>query len=412
MPQMGDLLREGSVTDPFFEVLSDGDWNACIGKQGDEINYVEGYLQAAQLLVDTLLEKKMFGSRDTLAMPILFNARHGLELALKYVLRELVALGMARTREGPVDHDVHAYWGHLSEQRIGDRACREQLAELKPFVESFMRQDIDGQELRYFENRDGKQSLGEQAVVNLPLIQAAVQELRDILARLMERVACLAQEHISDTRTAECSRSDLIAIARIVGPKASWTEKSFLDRKADAMAQFELSSRSFSRALDVVQASRELKNLIEVESNLLHLSEAKIMDIVALWLDANPPTPANTSPRVVNAASISFDDVLRYGEKMGALNRAVMKQLTVEEFADLQTIFYVGRDQRFGELYPRLLETTLAAHRLATERYTLFHHILSKTNFIDSLVAGLRRVGQPALGDKVAHLRDAVLRAE
>ncbi len=412
MPEMGDLLREGRVTDPFFEVLNDGDWNACIGKQGDEINYVEGYLQAAQLLVDTLLEKEMFGSRDTLAMPILFNARHGLELALKYVLRELGALGMARTREGPVDHDLYAYWVHLSEQRIGDRACREQLAELRPFVESFMKQDIDGQELRYFENRDGKQSLGEQAVVNLPLIQAAVRELRDILDRLMKRVASLAQEHVSGTRTAECSRSDLIAIARIVGPKPSWTEDAFLDRKADAMAQFGLSSKSFSKALDAVKASRELKNLIEVESDLLHLSEAKIMEIVALWLDANPPKPANTPPRVVNPASISFDDVMRYGEKMGALNSAVMKLLTVEEFADLQTIFYVGRDQRFGEEYARLLDTTLAAHRHAKERYALFHHILSKKNFVDGLVAGLRRVGQPALGDKVAHMRDALRPAE
>ena len=412
MLEMGDLLREGSVTDPFFEVLNDGDWNACIGKQGDEINYVEGYLQAAQLLVDTLLEKEMFGSRDTLAMPILFNARHGLELALKYVLRELGALGMARTREGPVDHDLHAYWVHLSEQWIGDQAVREQLAELKPFVESFMKQDIDGQELRYFENRDGKQSLGERAVVNLPLIQAAVRELRYILERLMERVARLTQEHVSGTRTAECSRLDLIAIARIVGPKQSWTEDAFLDRKADAMAQFGLSSRGFSKALDAVKASRELKNLIEVESDLLHLSEAKIVEIVALWLDTNPPKAANTPPRMVNAASISFDDIMRYGDKMSVLIRAVMKQLTVEEFADLQTIFYVGRDRRFGEEYPRLLETTLAAHRLAKERYALFHHILSKKNFIDGLAAGLRRVGQPALGDKVAQMRDAMRPAE
>lgn len=412
MPEMGDLLREGRVTDPFFEVLNDGDWNACIGKQGDEINYVEGYLQAAQLLVDTMLEKEMLSSRDTLAMPILFNARHGLELALKYVLRELGALGMARAREGTADHDLHAYWVHLSEQRIGDRACRDRLAELKPFVESFMKQDIDGQELRYFENRDGKRSLGEQAVVNLPLIQAAVRELRDILARLMERVARLGQEHVSGTRTAECSRSDLIAIARIVGPKSSWTEDSFLGRKADAMARFGLSSKQFSKALDAIQASRELKNLIEVDSELLHLSEAKILDLVALWLDANPPKPTNSPPREVNVASISFDDIMRYGDKMGALNNAVMKQLTAEEFADLQTIFYIGRDLRFGEEYPRLLETTLTAHRRAKERYALFHHILSKKNFIDGLAEGLRRVGQPALSDKVAYMRDALRPAE
>ena len=289
----------------------------------------------------------------------------------------------------------------MSRAAGGAQAVRRELHE----------EDIDGQELRYFENRDGKQSLGEQAVVNLPLIQAAVRELRDILDRLMERVARLSQEHVAATRTAECSRSDLIAIARIVGPKPSWTEDAFLERKADAMAQFGLSSKSFSKALDAVKASRELKNLIEVESDLLHLSEAKIVEIVALWLDANPPKPANTPPRMVNPASISFDDVMRYGDKKGALNRAVMKQLTVEEFADLQTIFYVGRDRRFGEEYPHLLETTLAAHRLAKERYAIFHHILSKKNFIDGLAAGLRRVGQPALGDKVAHMRDALRRS-
>lgn len=412
MPEMGDLLREGSVTDPFFEVLNDSDWNACIGKQGEEINYVEGYLQAAQLLVDTLLEKEMFGSRDTLVMPILFNARHGLELALKHVLRELGALGMARTREGPVDHDLHAYWVHLIGQRIGDRACREQLAELKPFVESFMKKDIDGQELRYFENRDGKQSLEDQAVVNLPLIQAGVRELRDILDRLMERVARLGQEHVSGTKTAECSRMDLIAIARIVGAKSSWTEDAFLERKADVMAQFGLSSKSFSKALDAIKESRELKNLIGVESELVHLSEAKIVDIVGLWLDANPPKRAKTPSRVIDVASISFDDVMRYGDTMGALNNAAMKQLTVEEFADLQTIFYIGRDGRFGEEYPRLLEKTLAAHRLEKERYSLFHHILSKKNFIDGLAAGLQRVGQPALGDKVANMRGALRPAD
>ena len=74
---MGELLREGVVRDPFFETVNDGEWNACIGKQGDEINYVEGYMEAAQLLADTLIAKKLYGSRDTLAMPILYNARHG-----------------------------------------------------------------------------------------------------------------------------------------------------------------------------------------------------------------------------------------------------------------------------------------------------------------------------------------------
>lgn len=405
MPEMADLLRTGQISDPFFEVLHDGDWNACIGKQGEEINYVEGYLDAAQLLVDTLIEKKLFGSRDTLAMPILYNARHGLELALKYVLRELARIGMAAEREGAPDHDLQAYWQHLSGQRIGDSACRSQLAELRPFVESFTRKDIDGQELRYFENREGKQSLASQAVVHLPLISTAITELRDILHRLMDRVYRLAQEHVTGTRTRECSRSDLVAIAGIVGAKASWSEASFLDRKAEVMRSFDLSGNAFSRALTAIKGSRALGILIGIESPLIHLADDKALAITARWLVAHPPSK-DLEPRVVDAASIGIDAIRRHGDAMRTLNDAALGMLSVEAFADLQAIFYIGRDRRYGEEYPDYLEETLRTHRRDDRRYERVHHIMSKTNFVDGLSDGLRRVGRPSLAAQIDALRD------
>lgn len=403
MPEMAELLRNGTITDPFFEVLNDGDWNACIGKQGDETNYVEGYLHAAQLLVDTLLEKKLYGSRDTLAMPILYNARHGLELALKFILRELVTIDMATARAGADDHDLQAYWEHLSAQKVGDRACRDQLTELKPFVESFMKKDIDGQELRYFENREGKQSLEELAVVNLPLMRAAIEELRDIVQRLMDRVFRLGQEHVTGTRTKECSRSDLIAIASIVGPQATWSEDSFLDRKAEAMAKFDLTSNGFSRALDAIKGSRELKVLIGLDTPLTYLPTDKALEITQRWLDAHPPELA-AETTMIDDATISIEDIMNYGQTMRALNEAALALLSVEEFSDLQTIFYVGRDRRYGEEYSAYLALTLRTHQLDNRRYEKVHHILSKLNFIDGFAEGLRRVGQPALADQVAAL--------
>ena len=57
MSELSRLLRDGTIVDPFFQVVHDGQWNACIGVQGEELNYIDGYLQAAQLLVDTLIEK-------------------------------------------------------------------------------------------------------------------------------------------------------------------------------------------------------------------------------------------------------------------------------------------------------------------------------------------------------------------
>jgi hypothetical protein len=93
------------ANDPFFKRGPDKEWNACIGSQGDEHNYVNGYMQAATELINALLDKEMLGKRDTLVLPILYNARHAIELVLKFSARRLVKAGLV---QGPVrsDHKV------------------------------------------------------------------------------------------------------------------------------------------------------------------------------------------------------------------------------------------------------------------------------------------------------------------
>lgn len=72
------------ANDPFFKRGSDADWNACIGPQGDEENYIDGYIEAAIELSNAVITNTLLGKRDTLILPILYNVRHGIELALKF----------------------------------------------------------------------------------------------------------------------------------------------------------------------------------------------------------------------------------------------------------------------------------------------------------------------------------------
>jgi hypothetical protein len=72
--------------DPFFKKIHDADWNACIGRQGHEEHYLDGYIEAAIELADAIIEKRMFAKRDTLVLPILYNARHALELTLQFAM--------------------------------------------------------------------------------------------------------------------------------------------------------------------------------------------------------------------------------------------------------------------------------------------------------------------------------------
>lgn len=86
----GDVHPDQYHNDPFFIQVFDGQWNVCIGKQGHEENYIDGYIEAAIELVEAIFEKKMFGKRDTLVLPILYNTRHAGELALKFATRSLI----------------------------------------------------------------------------------------------------------------------------------------------------------------------------------------------------------------------------------------------------------------------------------------------------------------------------------
>jgi hypothetical protein len=77
-----ESLQQGD--DPFFALSEDTQWNACIGPQGTEENYLDGYIEAAIELASAVIEKNMHEKRDTLVMPILYTARHALELSLKF----------------------------------------------------------------------------------------------------------------------------------------------------------------------------------------------------------------------------------------------------------------------------------------------------------------------------------------
>lgn len=393
--------------DPFFEVVHDGEWNACVGVQGSEINYVEGYLDGARMLADAVIDGKMLGKRDTLVMPVLFNARHGFELALKYVIAELVSLELVRQPEGRPNHHILRYWEHLEKADVADCRVREIVLQLEPFAKSLSRMDVDGQQLRYFISTDNKHSFGDQAVVHLPLIRHSVVALAQLLGALTKRVEVLSIEHPTGTRTTRCSRTDLADIVDIVGPNATWTENAFLDRKAVAMARHGLTKKAFSNAIDAVRASRELSARIGIERDLTHIGDDRLIHLVECWLEAQPPAPEDAEAVIIRGSDLDIEDVQRYSGRMHRLVTLVGAALTPEEFADVETVYYIGRNRDFGEYYEAKLASTIATNALARRRFTRIYDIMSKNNLIEGLVGGLRRVGRPSLAVRVHDLQKA-----
>ena len=333
--------------DPFFERIYDGDWNACIGIQGDAENYVDGYLEAALELASAVIEKKLFGSRDTLAMPILYNCRHGLELSLKYAINSLYKTGMI-SHTHKTDHDIESHWKHLKEKAVGgvcalgDRTLRQLIIDLEPYVKSLAAIDADGQELRYPQNREGETSLKDISIINLPHVRKSIENLSVLLQSIKQRVHEIIQERYTNTFTPNCSRRDLEEIAKIMGDSSTWVNQSFIDNKKIVMERFNIKSNKFSDAIDKIKSSRPLAALIGKESFLKYLTDERAIKTLTLWFKNNPRmTQEKFDGLGIDYFNRDWDKEMERASKNKELDETILSLLTLEEFGDLETVYYI-----------------------------------------------------------------------
>lgn len=401
---MTDQTSTEAAVDPFFHVVHDGQWNACVGIQGSAENYVDGYIEAAQELVTAVIEKRLIASRDTLAMPILYNCRHGLELALKFVIDRLHGMG-AVAELHPVNHDILSHLRHLRDAGVGDVRFVKLLTELEPFVTSLAAIDDDGQELRYARNREGQRSLSGIAVINLPQIRQSIERMSGILLELKARVHDMEEERATGSHTKECSRADLEEIASMIGDHATWRDQNFNARKACIQERFGLSSRKFSAAIKAIRKSRPLASLVGLETELKHLSDEKAVAVLKGWTEAHPKQGDDSDGLGTDYFLRDWGKFQAHAQQAHELDEAVLRLLNVEEFSDLQTLFYIGRDRVHGEHYEDNLARTIKGHRADKSLSDAVHHLMSKTNLLDAIVEGARAVGRPSLAAKLRALR-------
>lgn len=390
--------------DPFFHLTADTEWNACIGPQGNEFNYIDGYMEAAVLLATTLLREEMHVNRDTLAMPILYNARHAIELLLKFVVSHLAqakVLGHAPA----LNHDIAEYHQKLSDSHVGDRALRGFIAELDPYVTSLAAIDSDGQELRYVKNRDGGGSLAGRPLVNLELVKHSLDKLKVLLEAMRYRTIEFAEELGTKSHTPQCSRKDLLEIAKLLPPKTEWGTPEFSTAKDNIKTLYGLiSNRQCIAALEIIKGNREMGGLIGLEFPLVYLTDEQVVQIVEHW-SLRHPARANTSSGIDFFSRSDREAMMQSLSRDATINARLRELLNAEAIADLDAIFYTGRERLYSEWYETNVARALREHDLERDDSNALEHLISKTNLFKCLVRGLTILGRRELAENIRKLR-------
>ncbi|MEI9996397.1 MAG: hypothetical protein WDM91_17500 [Rhizomicrobium sp.] len=390
------MVEDRFPNDPFFRRNPDITWNACIGVQGDEENYIEGYIEAATELASSVIGKNMPERRDTLVLPILYNARHAIELVLKFCLSRLARAKLLK-REFVRNHNIRSYWMMLDEAELGDRALSRHIAALKPFIDSLSAIDQDGQELRYHRNKSDDTSMANYSLANLVVIRESLLVLAKAISDLRYRLVDYFNERATGTFTNECSRSDLLAITKLLPPIAAWNEPKFDEAKDAIKTSFGLSGKAFCRAIDAIKGSREMRTMLGTETPLLYISDEKIEAVISKW----------NGLRRHNVGSGFLGDARKIEWHAGAEDRRkiindLCAMLTPEELADLHAVFYLGRDRSFfPENYEAEADRVLHQIKARSDFVSDAVYLFDKGNLQSALAIGLLKLGRLTLARKL-----------
>lgn len=396
--------------DPFFELGSNKEWNALIGNQGNEENYIDGYIEAATELVTAIINNKILSSRDTLVLPILYTGRHALELTLKFSITKLHQMG--KLKDGPkLDHDIKSHWNCLHSSTIGDQTIQHLVAELEPFITSLDMIDKDGQELRYPENRSKQKSLAEYSLVNILQVRTGLDSMAEVLTKLRCRILAFRDELQTGSYTVNCSRNDLKNIASMLGNRNSWREDGFEQAKQTVMERYNLSGKKFSDAVTKILGSRGLSTIVGHETGLTYLSDENVILVMDEWNKLHPANrPQEGNLDTENSNHIQpMSNLIEAAMKPDLVELEVIKNvlgmLSLEEIADLEALFDVGRGKLFGELYDDLLEKRVQSFQNEASLENAVSHLMSKTNLFECVTYGCKIVGRPSLSEKLMKLR-------
>ncbi|MDF0523272.1 hypothetical protein P0R31_39450 [Bradyrhizobium yuanmingense] len=387
--------------DPFFKRHTDSTWNACIGEQGNDDNYLDGYIDAALQLSHIVIDHSLLAKRDTLVLPILYNARHAVELVLKFATSHLERAGVVPRVSGRPTHNIRVYWERLDSAAVGDEIIGKKLEVLKPFVDSLSRIDRDGQELRYPLNQFSDPSLSAYSLANLQVIRTSLIDLSSTIDILKNRVVSFAEERRTGLFTQRCSRRDLVTIANLMPRREFWRSASFDQQKALVKARFKLSNRQFSLALDAIQSARETKAILGIETDLLYLSDDEILWTADQWRRIHPKIRERGGPVKVSDQTL-LNELEEEQKEMGSVSDAVQQKISGAKLSELEAMFYLGRDGVYPEHFDTFVERKEKEHAAARDPKSEILHLMTKPNFLHSVTIAATKLGRLSLATQLS----------
>ena len=153
------------------EIIDLGDreywyYNACVGTNGFASNqlYLDGFVEATKQLCAVVLTKDRFLA-DSLIYPIIFSARHSIELAIKIAFNKCLLLNKDIRTKPLNGHNIEWLYKRLKDYSIFDKYILKSLNEIEDFIPNtileIIKIDSSGETFRYRTDKEENNHLDD-----------------------------------------------------------------------------------------------------------------------------------------------------------------------------------------------------------------------------------------------------------
>lgn len=399
--------------------------NACVGANGNPgyVEYSNGFSKAANLLIDEVLKDRgLHLYVDDFVYPVCFNMRHSVEIRLKGAIDEIISIAKTKGKKlefnSSGSHDISIIWNYFkTESEAIDKRYISINKRIEPTILDIAEVDPTGQTFRYAFNNTSQKHLTDVSLINFIVLKYKFNELQESLDTLHQLNQWLSDEYNYGTFTSKLSRAEIFSISDRLPNKSEWRTPDFSNLKLEIQAEYGLSNRDFSKAIDIIQTHYSLAPKIMEPIPLAGIREEDLLIFIEEWLKENPETKEPPSLELeVNdyIAPDIFSIIFSQAQNKKNCWELFANRISAEYLAGLESLFYFARDKTMTEHYKRIYIRHLRGAQVAMkgEASNLrndFMHIFTKSNAIDNIILSLYALGHRNLAEQIIDTHDLQL---
>lgn len=269
-------------------------YNACVGNNGwvGMHSYIDGFQSSTVILLESLIkdvDKKDFDGfmwcLDTCVYPILFSARHFLELFLKQQVLRISYLKNKSEDDYEIKlkllktHDTHKLWKlFLAEVKsVCDIRLNKYLHKIHIFILQFHNIDSTGETFRYPYSQTNSLHLTNHSVIGLKRFYKEFLEFSKVASDFSYLTDYLLKEYRVGTYTEYLSRANIEELALSLPPKKNWTNRILKKYQSYVKDKYGAGSREFGDVLKIIKNNIEFNNIVSDEYKL-GIDEQKLIN--------------------------------------------------------------------------------------------------------------------------------------